>query len=317
MVVNGQMLSSLFIYFINSLHHKRCPPQKNYAQACNKTLREFFKTNIDNYLSEFSWQESKKKDLLHKSQTSTSVASQRNENEENKKESDEFFDTSETFLDDQLESSSAADFHPEIHSQDTEPCTQPVNDLKQKLHEYIDKQEDDLAARPGSIVQKFAADGRSEFFFIVNYQIPGSTTYNIASYYMTNTPIKDLPLLEKFVNGDDAFRNSRFKLLPHVTKLDIDVWSFALARGLASTALSCFSSLITETAFANTEDELPEQLYGASRLNHLDVSKALRSSCPPVSIIPPVSLSSVVPPCRCRREIIYDNRNNEIIEVIC
>ncbi|KAI3511793.1 hypothetical protein L1887_18951 [Cichorium endivia] len=171
-----------------------------------------------------------------------------------------------------------------------------------------DKREDDLAARPGSIVQKFEADGRPEFFFVVNFQIPGSPTYNIACYYMTSTPIKDVPLLEKFVEGDDAFRNSRFKLLPHVTKgpwvvkqsasratlvgqllkvnyirgnnyieADIDVGSSALARGVASTALSCFTSLISETAFvlqANTRYELPEHLYGATRLNYLDVSKA-------------------------------------------
>ncbi|KAI7757842.1 hypothetical protein M8C21_019289, partial [Ambrosia artemisiifolia] len=60
--------------------------------------------------------------------------------------------------------------------------------------------------------------------------------------------------------------------------IDIDVGSFALARGLASTALSCLSSLITDTAFviqANTTDELPELLCGATRLNHVDVSRAI------------------------------------------
>ncbi|KAK1411957.1 hypothetical protein QVD17_32845 [Tagetes erecta] len=428
-----------YVILYNSVHHKKCPPQKNYVRACIKSggfvispvdeckqslvrymldidwklwrsgsrkysdislsirmigrlaaLREFFKTNVNSYLSEFSLQESKTKDLLHESQISTSVASQRIENHEftvlsdrlnivkTHDKSDEFFDTSETFLDDQTESSWAA----EIYSQDTGPCTPPANDLKKNLDEYTaavhrqdyaksvlcnykfslledqtgnlpnswsvpepslfqirgetyfkdrkkitaknilmqtvavdwlrsNKQEHDLAGRPGSIVQKFAADGRSEFFFIVNFQFPGSTTYSIAPYYMTSTPIKDLPLLEKFVNGDDAFRNSRFKLLPHITKgpwilkqsakaalvgqllkvnyirgknyieLDIDIGSFALARGLASTALSCFSILIAESAFviqANTADELPEQVYGAYRLHHLDVSKAVRVS---------------------------------------
>ncbi|KAL8204734.1 hypothetical protein R6Q57_010357 [Mikania cordata] len=328
-------------------------------------LREFFKTNIDDYLSEFSLQESKRKDLLHKSQTSTSDPNQRNENEESEDfnddivkmsdESDEFFDTSETFLDDQDTEPHTAVYRrdnangvlcnhkfslledqtgnlpnswsvPELSLFQIRAKTYFKDRKKIKAQHTLmqtvavewlrsDKQENDLAARPGSIVQKFAADGRSEFFFIVNFQIPGSTTYNIASYYMTSTPIKDIPLLDKFVKGDDAFRNSRFKLLPHVTKgpwilkqsasratlvgqllkinyingknyieLDIDVGSFALARGLASTALSCFSSLIAETAFviqANTVDELPEQLYGASRLNHLDVSKALCISVEP------------------------------------
>ncbi|XP_024986550.1 protein ENHANCED DISEASE RESISTANCE 2-like [Cynara cardunculus var. scolymus] len=171
-----------------------------------------------------------------------------------------------------------------------------------------DKREDDLASRPGNIVQKYAADGRPEFFFIVNFQVPGSTTYNLVSYHMTSTPIKDIPLLERFIEGDDAFRNSRFKLIPHVSKgpwilrhtihrptlvghmlkinyirgknyleMDVDVGSSAFARGLASKTFSCFTSLIIEIAFvlqANTGEELPEHLFGAFRLNYLDISKA-------------------------------------------
>ncbi|PWA96962.1 hypothetical protein CTI12_AA034290 [Artemisia annua] len=427
-----------------------------------EALREFFKTNLGNYVSEFSSQESKQKDMLHQSQTSTGVVAQSNENKDSKvdvesevskgtsvrigfvemdDESDEFFDPPEYFLE---------DFHSDIYSQNMcpdKPCTPTAYDLEKKLHEYTDleetvwgegilrdfiftlpkdqtgslsnswsvpepllfqirgetyfedhkkisaqstlmqtvavdwlrsdRREDNLAARPGNIVQKFAANGRPEFFFVVNFQVPGSTTYTIASYYMTRTPIKDLPLLKKFVEGDDAFRNSRFKLIPHVTEgpwvlkksvhratlvgqllkinyirgknyieldidvgssalargiastaltcfnniisetafviqgpwvlkksvnkailvgqllkinyirgknyieLDIDVRSSALARGIASTALSCFNNIISETAFviqANKQDELPEHLYGATRLNYLDVSKAFQAN---------------------------------------
>ncbi|KVI00186.1 hypothetical protein Ccrd_021563 [Cynara cardunculus var. scolymus] len=365
--------------------------QKSSAQSLSvhmlgrlAALREFFKTNLRNYLSEFSLQEPKRKDLLHQSETSMRIAAQRNENGDSKEdaectllevssdrlglvemddESDEYFDLPEPFVDDQSESSCAAGFPPEIYSQvlcsytavHRKGCANleemawengvscnyiltlpkdPTGNLpnswsvpepslfqirgetyfqnrkkitaKSTLMQTVavdwlrsDKREDHLAARPGSIVQvglaflilvhmiwkkfmifvlqNFAADGRPEFFFIVNFQVPGSTTYNVASYYMTSTPVKDLPLLEKFIEGDDAFRNSRFKLLPHITKIDIDVGSSTLARGLATTALSCFSNLISETAFviqANTPDELPEHLYGASRLNHLDVSRA-------------------------------------------
>lgn len=171
------------------------------------------------------------------------------------------------------------------------------------------KREDHLAIRPGNIVQKYAADGRPEFFVIVNFQVPGSTTYNLVSYYMIRTPIKDIPLLERFIEGDDAFRNSRFKIIPHVTKgpwilrqtihrptlignmlkinyirgknyleMDIDVGSSATARVVAGKTFSCFSSLIIDIAFviqANTREELPEQLFGAFRLSHLDISKAV------------------------------------------
>jgi len=52
-------------------------------------------------------------------------------------------------------------------------------------------------------------------------QVPGSTTYTLALYYMMDTPIENAPLLESFVKGDDAFRNSRFKLIPYISKVCI------------------------------------------------------------------------------------------------
>lgn len=50
-------------------------------------------------------------------------------------------------------------------------------------------------------------------------QVPGSTTYSLALYYMMTTSLKDVPLLESFVNGDDTYRNSRFKLIPYISKV--------------------------------------------------------------------------------------------------
>lgn len=50
-------------------------------------------------------------------------------------------------------------------------------------------------------------------------QVPGTTTYTLALYYMMKTPLEDNPLLHSFVNGDDAFRNSRFKLIPYISKV--------------------------------------------------------------------------------------------------
>ncbi|RZR70738.1 hypothetical protein BHM03_00001215 [Ensete ventricosum] len=173
-----------------------------------------------------------------------------------------------------------------------------------------DKREDDLGGRAGSIVQKYAAQGGREFFFIVNIQVPGSTTYSLALYYMTHLPVESIPLLKKFVRGDDAYRNSRFKLIPHITKgswivkqsvgkkaclvgraleinyfhgtnyleLGIDIGSSTVARGVVSLVLGYLSNLVIEMAFliqGNTEEELPEFLLGTCRLNHLDASKAI------------------------------------------
>ncbi|KAL7084981.1 hypothetical protein ACP275_14G255500 [Erythranthe tilingii] len=173
-----------------------------------------------------------------------------------------------------------------------------------------DKREDDLGGRPGGIVQKYAAKGGPEFFFIVNIQVPGSTTYNLALYYMMSTPLEEAPLLESFVNGDDSYRNSRFKLIPYISKgswivkqsvgkkaclvgqaleinyfrgknyleLGIDIGSSTVARGVVSLVLGYLNNLVIEMAFlvqANTPEELPEYLVGTCRLNHLDVSKSV------------------------------------------
>ncbi|CAJ2629611.1 protein ENHANCED DISEASE RESISTANCE 2-like isoform X2 [Trifolium pratense] len=172
-----------------------------------------------------------------------------------------------------------------------------------------DAREDDLSSRPGSIVQQSLAKGGSEFFFVVNMQMPGSPMYNLALYYMLKTPLEDIPLLHSFVEGDDTYRNSRFKLIPYISKgswivkqsvgkkaclvgqaleinyfrgknyleLGIDVGSSTVARGVASLVLGYLNNLVVEMAFliqGNTRDELPEVLIGTCRLNHMDASKA-------------------------------------------
>lgn len=54
---------------------------------------------------------------------------------------------------------------------------------------------------------------------LIMTQVPGSTMYTLALYYMLKTPLEETPLLQKFVNGDDAYRNSRFKLIPYISKV--------------------------------------------------------------------------------------------------
>ncbi|KAK7277321.1 hypothetical protein RIF29_18472 [Crotalaria pallida] len=173
-----------------------------------------------------------------------------------------------------------------------------------------DKRQDNLSGRPDSIVQQCAARGGPEFFFVINIQLPGSPMYSIALYYMMRTHLEANPLLHNFVNGDDAYRNSRFKLIPYISKgswmvkqsvgkqacllgkalelhyfrgqnyleIDIDVGSSTAARGVASLVLGYLNNLVIEMAFliqGNTQEELPEILLGTCRLNHLDASKAL------------------------------------------
>ncbi|KAJ4849786.1 hypothetical protein Tsubulata_029033 [Turnera subulata] len=172
-----------------------------------------------------------------------------------------------------------------------------------------ERREDELSSRHDSIVQKYAAQGRPEFFFVVNIQVPaGPTMHTLALYYMLKTPIDKYPLLHNFVNGDNAFRNSRFKLIPYISQgswivkqsvgkkscligqaldvlyfrgsnyleVEIDVSSSTVARGVVSLVLGYLTNLVIEMAFViqgNTEEELPELLLGTCRLNHLDATK--------------------------------------------
>ncbi|KAL3523463.1 hypothetical protein ACH5RR_016297 [Cinchona calisaya] len=173
-----------------------------------------------------------------------------------------------------------------------------------------DRREDDIGGRPGGIVQRYAAQDRPEFFFIINIQVPGTTQYSLALYYMLTSPLEETPLLERFVNGDDAFRNSRFKLIPYISKgswivkqsvgkkacligqalevhyfrgknyleLGVDVGSSTVARGVVSLVLGYLNNLVIEMAFliqGNTQEELPEFLLGTCRLNHLDAAKSV------------------------------------------
>jgi len=53
------------------------------------------------------------------------------------------------------------------------------------------------------------------FFF---WQVPGSTHYSMVFYFVTKELVPG-SLLQRFVDGDDEFRNSRLKLIPSVPKV--------------------------------------------------------------------------------------------------
>ncbi|XP_024529536.1 protein ENHANCED DISEASE RESISTANCE 2 [Selaginella moellendorffii] len=174
------------------------------------------------------------------------------------------------------------------------------------------QREDHIASRENTFMQKPKVRKLARsFFFIVNLQVPGSTTYSLVFYYMLKQSLDQIPLLEKFVNGGDRFRSSTFKLIPHVAEgswivkqsvgktacligealdlhyfhgknyleLDVDVGASSVARGVVSLVFGYMSKLVVEMAFliqANTEEDLPEMLLGTCRVSSLDVSKAVQ-----------------------------------------
>lgn len=140
-------------------------------------------------------------------------------------------------------------------------------------------------------------------------QVPGSTHYSMIFYFVAKE-LESGSLLQRFVDGDDEFRNSRLKLIPSVPKgswivrqsvgsspcllgktvdcnyirgpkyleIDVDIGSSTVANGVLGLVIGIVSTLVIDMAFlvqANTTEDLPERLIGAVRLCHLDLSSAI------------------------------------------
>ncbi|XP_065002222.1 protein ENHANCED DISEASE RESISTANCE 2-like isoform X1 [Musa acuminata AAA Group] len=166
---------------------------------------------------------------------------------------------------------------------------------------------DNVARRSGCAAQ--VASEKGLFSFVINLQIPGSTHYSLVFYYVKKQ-LEPGSLLQRFVDGDDEFRNSRFKLIPSVTKgswivrqsvgstacllgkavdctyvrgekyleIDVDIGSSAVANGVLGLVFGVLTSLVVDMAFliqAVSPDELPERLIGAVRIAHAELSSAV------------------------------------------
>ncbi|GMH09162.1 hypothetical protein Nepgr_011002 [Nepenthes gracilis] len=169
------------------------------------------------------------------------------------------------------------------------------------------KRMDHVARRQGCVVQ--IASEKGLFSLAVNLQVPGSTHYSMVFYFVAKKLIPG-SLLQRFVDGDDEFRNSRLKLIPSVPKgswivrqsvgstpcllgkavdcnyirgpdyleIDVDIGSSTVANGVLGLVIGVITTLVVDMAFlvqANTEDELPERLIGAVRVSHIELSSAI------------------------------------------
>lgn len=169
------------------------------------------------------------------------------------------------------------------------------------------KRMDHVARRKGCAVQVAAEKGL--FTLAINLQVPGTTNYSMVFYFVTKKLIPN-SLLQRFVDGDDEFRNSRFKLIPSVPKgswivrqsvgstpcllgkavdityirgsnyleIDVDIGSSTVANGVLGLVCGVITTLVVDMAFlvqGNTYEELPERLIGAVRMSHIELSSAV------------------------------------------
>ncbi|GBG78949.1 hypothetical protein CBR_g28664 [Chara braunii] len=167
---------------------------------------------------------------------------------------------------------------------------------------------DHLARRKGNVVQ--VARGMKGFVLVINLQVPAAQHYSMVFYYVPIEPIKHGTLLHRFIEGDASFRNNRLKLIPSVAKgswlvrqsvgttpcivgkalectyhrgenyleIDVDIGSSVVANGVLSLVFSFITSLVVDMGFViqgNTEEELPEQLFGTVRVSKVELSSAV------------------------------------------
>ncbi|CAN7005299.1 protein ENHANCED DISEASE RESISTANCE 2-like [Brassica rapa] len=192
---------------------------------------------------------------------------------------------------------------------------------------------ENVLARPDNRVahalRKAQSRGQSlkSFIFAVNLQIPGKDHHSAVFYFAAEEPIPSGSLLHRFVNGDDSFRNQRFKIVNRIVKgpwvvkaavgnygacllgkaltcnyhrgdnyfeIDVDICSSAIATAILRLALGYVTSVTIDMGFlaeAQTEEELPERLIGAVRVCQMEMSSAFVVDAPP-----PQQLASQ--PCR-------------------
>lgn len=82
---------------------------------------------------------------------------------------------------------------------------------------------------------------KTSFILAINLQVPGKEPHSAVFYFVTNDPITEGSLLYRFIHEDDAFRNSRFKLINRIVK---GPWIVRAAAGnhaacLLGKALTC------------------------------------------------------------------------------
>lgn len=170
-----------------------------------------------------------------------------------------------------------------------------------------------LSSLPDSV----ASGNPNKFTFVVNLIIPGPENVGMVFYFQ---PLRDnwfedgsafSELLNDFIDGDDAFRNSRFKLIPTVVEgsfiirqsvgskpallgnklqcpyyrgdnyfeVDIDISSNSVANTVVGMVQGVTKSLVVDMAFlieAQSEEELPETILGAVRMQHVSLDNPRR-----------------------------------------
>lgn len=184
---------------------------------------------------------------------------------------------------------------------------------------FVDtKRIDNLCARSGGTCSRKILNDpqltREKFIFCLNIQVPGTRHFSIVYYFALHEPLDPESTFGRFVAGDQAYKDARLKLIPHVAvgpwvvqravgtkplivgkalkvryhngrtasgeflECDIDIGSSAVANNVVRFVLGYVRTLVVDMCFlveGKTERELPERLIGTSRVAHLEPESAV------------------------------------------
>jgi len=173
----------------------------------------------------------------------------------------------------------------------------------------VDERFDSVALHPKSLVQSEAAK-KIPFILVINLQVPAKPNYNLVMYYAAERPVNKDSLLGRFIDGTDAFRDARFKLIPSIVEgywmvkravgtkacllgkavtcnylrqdnfleIDVDIGSSSVARSIIGLVLGYVTRIVVDLAIlieAKEEKELPEYILGTVRLNRVNPDSAV------------------------------------------
>ncbi|MBA0870525.1 hypothetical protein Goshw_013690 [Gossypium schwendimanii] len=160
------------------------------------------------------------------------------------------------------------------------------------------------------VVDEAFPTGDKPFIWAFNLQLPTKDNNSAVAYFVSTEPIQEGSLIDQFLKGDDAFRNSRLKLIANIVKgpwivkkavgeqaiciigralscqycisenfieVDIDIGSSMVASAIVHLAFGYITSLTVDLAFlieSQTEAELPERILGAIRFSELKIDSA-------------------------------------------
>ncbi|KAF8772925.1 hypothetical protein HU200_005323 [Digitaria exilis] len=173
----------------------------------------------------------------------------------------------------------------------------------------VNERFDSVALHPKSLVQSEAAK-KIPFILVINLQVPAKPNYNLVMYYAAERAVNKDSLLGRFIDGTDAFRDARFKLIPSIVEgywmvkravgtkacllgkavtcnylrqdnfleIDVDIGSSSVARSIIGLVLGYVTSIVVDLAIlieAKEEKELPEYILGTVRLNRVNPDSAV------------------------------------------